>query len=372
MLLREEFEAREDRVLAPYALRSKDSRGRKYPDSPHAYRSAFQRDKERIIYTTAFRRLEYKTQVFVNHEGDHYRTRLTHSLEVSLVSRSIARALCLNEDLVEAVALAHDLGHSPFGHAGEVVLNQLTKTVGGFEHNGQSLRIVEELEDCYQDFKGINLSFEVLEGLKKHAQARLNALEFQVANLADDIAYNAHDLDDGLRSNYLSLDEVKKLKVWSKFQIEPQFGAKGIEETRYQKTSAIRRLINYQIMDVINHSKELIDALEISSVEDLQAESFEIISFSPEVKEEIKELRLFLHDKLYLHPKVKEMTEMGRKIIEFLFAQYTARGDQMPKYFTKQIPEVGLKRVICDYIAGMTDRFAYKEYERLKSPPNKA
>ncbi len=364
MLSREEFEEREDAFLAPYALRSKLSKGRRFPEAHHEFRPDFQRDKERVTYSTAFRRLEYKTQVFVNHEGDHYRTRLTHTLEVSLIARSLARTLRINEDLVEAIALAHDLGHSPFGHAGESALNELMQAHGGFEHNLQSLRIVEDLEDCYEQFPGLNLTWEVREGLKKHAPERMNALEFDVVDVADEIAYNAHDLNDGVRSNYLALDEVKELKIWQR--IDPKIG--GTDSAAYLTNArATRNLVNAQVVDVILNTTATIKRGAVTSVGDLATLKTGLVGFSSTLASEIAELKEFLFRKLYRHPKVERMNKKARETISTLFQTYSSHPEHMPPYFQKKMSEWGKERVICDYIAGMTDRYAHKEFDRLKT-----
>lgn len=365
LLLREEFEEKEDRYLHPAALRSCMSRGRAHREPQHEFRPVFQRDKERISYSTAFRRLEYKTQVFVNHEGDHYRTRLTHTLEVALVARSIARGLRLNEDAVEAIALAHDLGHSPFGHAGEGALNELMLDEGGFEHNMQSLRIVEELEDCYVDFKGLNLTWEVREGLKKHTVSGMNALEFQVVNIADEIAYNGHDLDDGLRSGYLELGDVQKLAVWQYIFPEGMHFCEGISNY-ILKALITRRLINAQILDVIRHTSAGMESIEGLEPELVYALKTNTVCFSPQMRAMIDELRAFLFDNLYKHEQVMHMSDKGIEVLRFLFSCYQEHRDNMPGYFVKRCDAIGAKRTICDYIAGMTDRYAYKEYEKLK------
>jgi dGTPase len=365
MLSREEIEEREDALLAPYALRSKFSKGRRFAEARHEFRPDFQRDKERITYSTAFRRLEYKTQVFVNHEGDHYRTRLTHTLEVSLIARSIARTLNVNEDLVEAIALAHDLGHSPFGHAGESALNELMANNGGFEHNLQSLRIVEELEDCYAQFPGLNLTWEVREGLKKHAPDRMNALEFDIVDVADEIAYNAHDLNDGLRSNYLTIDQIKELKIWQR--IEPEITGKPFGVSYLTNAKATRNLVNAQVVDIISNTTNNIKRSSIKTVEDLTKIFVEIVCFSTNIAGEIEELKRFLFRELYKHPKVMHMNDNARDVISTLFKTYELQPENMPLYFQKKMSEWGRQRVICDYIAGMTDRYAHKEFDRLKT-----
>ena len=363
MITREEYEQRECDLLAPYALCSRLTRGRKHAEERHPFRSDFQRDKERITYTTAFRRLEYKTQVFNNFEGDHFRTRLTHTLEVSLISRSIARSLGLNEDLVEAIALAHDLGHSPFGHAGEYCLDALMADCSGFEHNMQSLRIVEELEDCYEGFPGLNLTWEVREGLKKHSPDRFNALEFQVVNIADEIAYNAHDLEDGLRARYLALNGLKKLKIWE--QISAGFSRTAAKNPVLLKALITRQLVNRQVVDIIANTEANIKRYNVLTREDLSASLPDCVCFSDVFAPLINELKGFLTDTLYNHRQLKTKSARACEMLKTLFFGYEKKPEEMPGYFTKKYATYG-KRIICDYIAGMTDRFAFSEYERMK------
>ncbi len=369
--------------LAPYAARSKKSRGRRFPETFKDKRTDFQRDRDRIIHCAAFRRLEYKTQVFVNHEGDYYRTRLTHTLEVSQIARGTARAMGLNEELTEAITLAHDLGHTPFGHSGEDIINDLMKDHGGFEHNRQSLRIVEELEERYPNFSGLNLSFETREGIIKHSTLHdqpdvkemkdflpgvVPTLEAQLINLADEIAYNNHDIDDGLRSEMLDPDELRKAVplVDRTFSlIEERYP--GIDEGR-KKYQAISHLIGYLINDLVNHSTAVLKEHEIQSLEDLRAKNVMAISFSPQTEKENLELKRFLYNNLYKHYRVERMRIKGKMVLTSLFNIYMENPTLLPKKYQTMIEQSGKARVICDYIAGMTDRYVLDEYKRLFEP----
>ena len=367
IITRKEYEGRERLWLAPYAVKSADSQGRKYSEKEHDYRTAFQRDRDRIIHSTAFRRLEYKTQVFVNHEGDHYRTRLTHTLETTQIARTIGRALALNEDLIEAIALAHDLGHGPFGHAGQWALQKLMKGHGGFEHNQQCLRIVEELEESHARFPGLNLTAEVREGLKKHQPKSLHSLEAQVVDLADEIAYDSHDLDDGLRAGYLVPKDLNQLLLWRKTCDYLNKKGYSLEEVS-GKRSAIRLLINQQVTDLLTTSQKNLAKMKKQKPESIRRRAFEIIQFSPKMREEKKELKKFLHRELYNHYRVVRMTDKGQRFIQELFRVYLDKPAQLPPNVRKRLDRDSLKRVICDYIAGMTDRYALDEYQRLFDP----
>jgi len=369
--------------LAPYAMNSSDSRGRQHPEAEHAYRSCYQRDRDRIIHSAAFRRLEYKTQVFVNHEGDYYRTRLTHSIEVSQIARTIACALNLNMDLTEAIALAHDLGHTPFGHSGEEVLNELMIKVGGFNHNLQGLRVVDFLEERYPEFPGLNLSWEVREGIVKHSSVfdeagqlkefypdRMPTLETQVVDMADEIAYDNHDLDDGLTSGLIKETDLEDLEIWQKINrtINQKY-AKINHNCR--KYLIIRGLINLQVTDLIAHTQDEISRLKIKKCADVYKISSKVVDFSSKVKELRKPLRHFLMDRLYHHYRVVRMSTKAKRFIRELFTEYLKRPAQMPSEIQCRIPQVGLKRVVCDYIAGMTDRYALDEYKKLFNPYEK-
>lgn len=371
-----------DKLLAPYAVKSSLSRGRRYEEDEHPFRSVFQRDRDRIIHSHAFRRLEYKTQVFVYHEGDHYRTRLTHTLEVSQISRTIARALGLNEDLAEAIALAHDLGHPPFGHVGEQTLDGLLKGKGGFEHNAHSLKVVEVLEKRYPDFDGLNLSFEVREGIIKHSSehdrpgavedygADMPSLEAQIVDLADEIAYNNHDIDDGLSSRMIEPDQLLEVELWRENFDKIALKLKGCD-FKIHKYQTIRQLINLQATDLIENISKTIKEEGISSVKDLRARSGALACFSPEMQKKNAKLKVFLMDNLYNHYRVLRMASKARKIITELFSIYLDDLRLMPSHFASQADRVGKERLVCDYIAGMTDRFALDEYKRLLDPNEK-
>lgn len=373
-VIRLEYEKREDAFLAPYAVRSAKSRGRKHAEKEHEFRTAFQRDRDRIVHSTAFRRLEYKTQVFVNHEGDHYRTRLTHSLETSQIARSMGRALALNEDLIEAISLAHDLGHGPFGHAGEWALAEIMKNYGGFEHNIHTLRLVEELEDSYAEFPGLNLTFETREGLKKHPERfyrdrnlRFRSLEADLVDLSDEIAYNSHDLDDGLRSELLHENELKEVQMWNEASryIQKKYSALPASQ---RKRLAIRLIINQLAADLVRHSTARIQKLKIRSLDQLQKTAQPVISFSEPVKKKLMEVKRFLHKNLYQHYRVVRMTDKGQRFLKALFQVYLQKPGQLPPEVVARSKKDGLHRAICDYLAGMTDRFALDEYKRFFEP----
>ncbi len=368
----------ERETLAPYGMKSADTRGRKHPEDPPHFRTEFQRDRDRIIHSTAFRRLEYKTQVFVNHEGDYYRTRLTHTIEVQQVARTIARALRLNEDLAEAISLAHDIGHTPFGHAGEEKLHEIMEGKGGFEHNMQGLRVVDYLENKYEKFRGLNLTFETREGIAKHKTSYDNpdrlpdeflpdkspTLEAQIVNLADEIAYNAHDIDDGLKSGNITLEQILDSVPLFKELYEKASHIKDREKRIYE---AIREFIGMQIHDVIENSLEMIKRAGVESVDDVR-ECDVLIDFSPEMREKNGILKKFLYENLYTHYKVIKMQEKAKRYIEALFNVYMENLKQLPPQFYAMLEEFPPERVVCDYIAGMTDRYAQEEYARLFYP----
>jgi len=377
--LREQMEELEDRVLAPYATKSKFTLGRKYKEEDHPYRTHFQRDRDRIIHSTAFRRLEYKTQVFVNHEGDHYRTRLTHTIEVAQISRSIARAMKLNEDLVEAIALAHDLGHTPFGHSGEETLNEIMKDYGGFEHNRQSLRAVDILEEKYPGFPGLNLTYEVREGIIKHETVydrpvpaefhpELKAnLECQIVNMADEIAFNCHDVDDGLRSNVLTEEELNEVLLWK--EIYQDMVKAYPDLTSYQRQGQmVRMMINRMVTDVINETENRIKRKGIKSLEDVKNAGENLFAFSSGMKKLNTQLKMFLFDKMYRHYRMIRMADKAKRTITQLFEVYLNNPDQLPPHFREKITENDKMQVICDYLAGMTDRYALQEYKKLFDP----
>lgn len=382
--------------LAPYACDPTQSRGRKYvePDAPT--RNAFQRDRDRIVHSTAFRRLVYKTQVFLNHEGDLFRTRLTHSLEVAQLGRSIARSLALNEDLVEAIALAHDLGHTPFGHAGQDALNECMQARGGFEHNLQSLRVVDELEESYPQFDGINLTFETREGILKHCSLK-NAraiettepngvgrrfldhtqpsLEAQLCNLADEIAYNAHDIDDGVRSGLITMPQLQEVTLFADFhqQVIAEFPA--LEQNKQQRRilfETIRRMLSAQVYDVIAVSNAALAAASPACVEDVRTMG-PLLAFGEDMRLQSAQLKQFLFRNLYRHPQVMQTTGLAKQVVRELFEGYLAAPDQLPENFGtggesavgRSGSQTAAARVVADYIAGMTDRFAAREHERL-------
>ena len=368
--------------LAAYAAIEDRSRGRQFAEPSPRYRGEYQRDRDRIVHSTAFRRLVYKTQVFVNHEGDLYRTRLTHSLEVAQIARTVARALRLNESLVEAISLAHDLGHTPFGHAGQDALNACMRDYGGFEHNLQSLRVVDELESRYANFAGLNLTFETREGILKHCSAR-NAralgkigerfllrqqpgLEAQIANLADAIAYNNHDVDDGIRAGLLSVEQlsVEPLFAESYRYVREQHPALKDRRFVYE---IIRRMINHVVTDLIEATAERLAQTAPSSIDDVRQASA-LVAFSAEAAEHHQSLKRFLMANLYKHDRVVQMTDRARHMVETLFAGYMADARQMPEQFADPAEsgdEALRARTVADYVAGMTDRFAIKEFERL-------
>lgn len=375
---RERLEENEFRVLAPYATKSRESRGRAHPQAEHGYRTAFQRDRDRIVHTTAFRRLEYKTQVFVNYEGDHYRTRLTHTIETAQIARTIARALMLNEDLTEAVALAHDLGHTPFGHAGEVALDELMRERGGFNHNSQSLRVVEELEQRYPGFPGLNLTWEVREGIVKHtteydaSDARdyepqyRASLEGQVVNAADEIAYNAHDIDDGLRAGLIQPSELAGISVWE--EACARIGVSPRALTDADRRLAIRELINAEVTDLLETTNAALNEHGIDSPEAARRHPRNLLSFSPEMAAKNEALRRFLRSHLYRHYRVMRMAVKAQRLVGDLFRAYLEQPSQLPEPVQRRVREGDAHRVICDYVAGMTDRFALEEYRKLFDP----
>ncbi len=379
MLDRAFFEKLESESLATYAALSRTSRGRSFREPEHDFRTAYQRDRDRIIHCTAFRRLEYKTQVFVNHEGDHYRTRLTHSLEAAQISRTIARALRLNEDLTEAVTLAHDLGHPPFGHSGEDAINELMRDHGGFEHNLQAIRIVDRLERRYPGFRGLNLTFEVREGIVKHSPRYREAapaefmdgaepvLEAQLVDLADEIAYTNHDLEDGLSSGILSLEALQEVDLW-KEHFELASGAYPGEETKVQIRVAIRGIINTLTTNLIRQTLENIGSRNVRTLEEVRQAGRRLVEFTPEVEQRKRNLKQFLYTNLYRHYRVVRMAEKAQRVVRDLFHAYTSNQQQLPPHVQRYIPEEGLHRVACDYIAGMTDRFALGEHRKLFDP----
>jgi len=381
-------------LLAPYAAHDERSRGRRYPEDKPAYRTEFQRDRDRIIHSNAFRRLVYKTQVFVNHEGDLYRTRVTHSMEVAQIGRSVARALDLNETLTEAIALAHDLGHTPFGHAGQDALNECMHAYGGFEHNLQSLRVVDELEERYAEFPGLNLTFECREGILKHCSLR-NArelgdigerfikrqqpgLEAQLANLADEIAYNNHDVDDGIRAQLVDIQGLREVTLFRRqhdlvVALYPSLGERRLVH------EVIRRMINYIVVDLVETTRAALQALNPASIDDVRAHSGPLVAMSAAVKEEHTELMQFLREHVYRHYRVLRMQVKAGRVVRELFEALFENPRLMPSEYRQIVEETeksraatGRARVVADYIAGMTDRYAILEHQRLFDPGERA
>ena len=367
--------------LAGYAALSAASRGRKHPEELRDTRPAFERDRDRIIHCAAFRRLEYKTQVFVNHEGDYYRTRLTHSLEVAQIGKAIARRLRLNEELTEALALAHDLGHTPFGHTGEDVLNRLMADCGGFEHNLQSLRVVDELEERYPGFNGLNLSWEVREGIVKHSSPYdrpmeimagflpgiVPTIEAQIINFADEIAYNNHDIDDGLKSGYIALEQLRGVELWQEVwsRVMDRYPSLERERATYQTISA---LIGYLITDLTVTTELSLTEQGVITQDDLRRVNRQMVGFSPDVARKNRDLKLFLRENLYRHYKVERMRVKAERYLTHLYETYIQHPTLLPRKYVVKMETLGRERVVCDYIAGMTDRFALDEYKRLFDP----
>jgi len=378
LLTREAYEADERRRLAPYAVASATSRGRVVHEPEHPLRTAFQRDRDRIVHSRAFRRLEYKTQVFVHHEGDHYRNRLTHTLEGAQIARTIARALRLNEELAEAIVLAHDLGHTPFGHAGERALHQLLAPDGGFEHNRQTLRVIDLLEDRYPGFRGLNLTQETRAGVLKHGAAWSHPLPFppataspsleaQLADLADEIAYTNHDLDDGLRSGLLSLEQLEAEPLWRETRAAVVARMPGASE-RVLRAQTIVALINRLVTDVIEASAVRLEAAKPGSAEAARGLAEPLIGGSPELAAAAGALKAFLFEHLYQHPRVLRMNRKAERILGDLYAIYRDEPRQLPRNVVDRFSEEGEARAIADYIAGMTDRFALAEHKKLLDP----
>jgi dGTPase len=376
---REELEQQEMERLAPYAMKSRDSRGREHPEDEHLYRTTYQRDRDRIIHTTAFRRLEYKTQVFIITEGDYYRTRLTHTIEVAQIGRTIARALRANEDLTEAICLAHDLGHGPFGHSGEETLNELMADHDGFDHNHQSLRIVEKLEQRFPDFNGLNLSWEVREGIMKHESEydrglafafdpdRQGTLECQIVNAADEIAYSTADLDDGLRSGMITPDQAGDVTLWR--EVTEELGVvPGLSFSEADRHRIIRRLVGKEVTDLVRTTDELLRASNVQSVDDVRNLPANVVRHSEEMNLKNRELKDFLYENLYRHWRVMRMASKARRFLTQLFILYVEEPELLPLQTHTRLKNEKLQRVVCDYIAGMTDRYALQEYQKLFDP----
>ncbi len=378
---REGLEARETRELAPFAMKSRESRGRSFPEPEHGYRGIYQRDRDRVIHSTAFRRLEYKTQVFVNEEGDYYRTRLTHTIEATQIARTAARALGLNEDLAEAVALAHDIGHTPFGHSGGEALDECMRAHGGFEHNRQGLRIVDVLEHRYPGFRGLNLTYEVRESVIKHGDAdpahwpelkefepeRAPLLEAQLVDLADAIAYDAHDIDDAIKAGLVAADEVEGLELW-------RHAARAVRETygdfeeRLETLQTLRFLINIEVSDLVAETARRIEALGIDSVERVRAHKGYLVGFSSRMAEAKRALQQFLTDRVYRHHRVMRMKRKAKRFVTELFRAYVEDPAMLPPEWRSWAAQSGVERAVCDYLAGMTDRYAQQEHQKLFSP----
>ena len=394
MLTRAEQEAREAKVLAPWAARAASSRGRAHSEEEHPYRTAFQRDRDRIVHCDAFRRLEYKTQVFVNHEGDHYRTRLTHTMEVAQIARTLARALSLNEDLAEAIALAHDIGHTPFGHAGEATLDDLLAADGGFEHNRQGLRVVERLERRYPGFEGLNLTGEVREAFAAHrtaydhpdrksaleesghAPGRAHAgappgeqptLEAQVVAAADSVAYDSHDLDDGLRSGLLNERALDRIALWRR-AAEAVAPAAGGLDADMRRAQTVRALINLQVSDLVEATEARIAGRGVRSLEDVRAASEALVAPGEAVRAEKRELESHLMAHFYRHYRVCRMANKARGFVEAVFGELARHPDALPPAVRERAEADGLPRAVADYVAGMTDRYCQDTYVRLFQP----
>lgn len=401
ILTREHFEELERKNLAPYAVLCGDSEGRLYKEDEHPQRSRFQRDRDRVIHSRAFRRLEYKTQVFVNHEGDYYRTRLTHTLEVAQIARTVSRILGLNEDLAETVSLTHDLGHTPFGHSGQHVMNHLMKEFGGFEHNRQSFRVVTLLEDRYPEYSGLNLTYEVLEGIIKHqteydlpqggifGRKGYPTLEAQICNFADEIAYNNHDIDDGIKSGMLDLKDLGSIEIWKEHfdRTKKKYAA---SPERIQVSQAVRSMINGLVSDLVENTDQNIKNAGFKTVDDVRAKGKGCVDFSPAVKKQSQALKKFLMENLYRHYRVIRMADKAERIITELFKAYVHNPKIIPPSFLRRYDkkegarnprftvkgarvekEDPIERIVCDYIAGMTDRFALDEYKKLFDPHEK-
>jgi dGTPase len=371
-------EAREDALFAPYGMRSARSRGRRYPEEEDALRTRYQRDRDRIIHSSSFRRLEYKTQVFVNHEGDNYRTRLTHSLEGAQIGRSAARSLGLNEELVECLVLGHDLGHTPFGHSGERVMHDLMREHGGFEHNQQTLRILEVLEERYPQFPGLNLTWEVREGIIKHqpesdphapaeyAPGEAPTLEAQLVDFVDEIAYNNHDVDDGLTSGMFTVDRIRTVELFR--DAHDAVLASGLSDERMVRHQVVRRIINRCIRDLLETTLQRLGEAHIGSVEDVRHAGGRLVAYSREMAVRVKELKDFLYKNMYRHYRVVRMGDKAGRVLRDLFQAYVSEPLQLPPQYQVRIEKDGLHRAVCDYIAGMTDRFAVDEHGKLFDP----
>jgi dGTPase len=375
---RREQEEREERTLAPWGTRSAASRGRRHPEEEHPLRTCFQRDRDRIIHSSSFRRLEYKTQVFVNHEGDNYRTRLTHSLEGAQIGRTVARVMGLNEELTECLVLGHDLGHTPFGHSGERVMNELMRDHGGFEHNRQTLRILEVLERRYPDFPGLNLTWEVREGIIKHrpdsdatappeyAPGEAPTLEAQLVDHVDEIAYNNHDVDDGLTSGMFTVEQILEVALFREAHDDAR--RRGLEDERMARHHVVRFIIDRCVRDLIATSQANLAGAGVCSVDDVRRAGRRLVAYSPGTAAGVRELKDFLFRNMYRHYRVVRMGDKAGRLLRDLFESYVAEPRQLPPHYQQQLERDGVHRVVCDYIAGMTDRFAVDEHQKLFDP----
>jgi dGTPase len=369
---RQEWEKLEARDLAPYAAHSAHSLGRRYPEADHPVRPCFQRDRDRVLHSRCFRRLEYKTQVFVNGTADHYRTRLTHTMEMTAVGRTLARAFRVNEDLTETICLSHDVGHSPFGHRGEYVLDDLMKEHGGFDHNLQSLRAVEMLEYQYPGFSGLNLTWEVRAGLLKHEAANPDArldghpigpfqyLEAQIADVADDMTYHAHDVDDGLSAGLITLDQLRELAFWQMAAARTDEQYSNLDEDQHRRIT-IRNLLDLQAQDVLQEGSLRIEKQKPGTIADVMNASERLVCFSESMAVMLKEFSDFLYQQLYYHPAVADANTEAVELMRGLFLHYVDHPETMGKKARERIPEEGLMRTVCDYTAGCTDRYALEE-----------
>ncbi len=371
-------EAWEEQQLAPFGMKSGRSRGRRYPESEHPLRTSFQRDRDRVVHSSSFRRLEYKTQVFVNHEGDNYRTRLTHTLEAAQIARTVARALGLNEELTECMTLGHDLGHTPFGHSGERVMDELMKDHGGFEHNRQTLRILEQLEVRYPEFPGLNLTWEVREGIIKHqpesdahapaeyAPGEAPTLEAQLVDFVDEIAYNNHDIDDGLTSRMITIEQIRAVPLFR--EAHDAVLGQGIRDERIVRHQTVRHIIDRCTWDLLETTAQSLESARIGSVDDARRAGRRLVGYSQPMREQVRALKDFLLKNMYRHYRVVRMGDKAGRILRDLFLSYVAEPLQLPPRFQERIEEEGVYRVVCDYIAGMTDRFALDEHRKLFDP----
>ena len=375
---RKALEEREDRLLAPYGMRSGMSRGRRHPEPEDEMRTRYQRDRDRVIHSSSFRRLEYKTQVFVNDEGDNYRTRLTHSLEGAQIGRSVARTLGLNEELTECLVLGHDLGHTPFGHSGERAMDELMEGHGGFEHNQQTLRILEVLEERYPGFPGLNLSWEVREGIIKHqpdsdaeapsdyAPGEAPTLEAQLVDFVDEIAYNNHDIDDGLASGMITVEKIRAVPLFH--EAYEAVRAEGVQSDRIVRHQVVRRIISRCMRDLVMTTLATLREARVGSVADVRHAGRRLVGYSPEMARRVKELKDFLFTNMYRHYRVVRMGDKAGRILRDLFLSYVSEPLQLPPHYQERIASDGVHRVVCDYIAGMTDRFAVDEHRKLFDP----